>query len=154
MGVRIEEKNMDPGFRVGTTRGRGITVWSGTSDGRRSLDSNVSQMPPNIHPCGLCHTEVRKILEQQKLEGKLFFVPKQLLECPPSCGLEKLDGMIITYQIFYRELKLFNFTKGLIISFHFIHILCQVLNNKEKGRKRRQDKIRREMSTVSKETHH
>lgn len=48
-------------------------------------------------------------------------------------GLGKLDGMIITYQIFYRELELFNFTKCLIISLHFIHILCQVLKNKETG---------------------
>lgn len=64
-------------------------------------------------------------------------------------GLGKLDGMIITYQIFYRELELFNFAKCLIISLHFIHILCQVLKNKETGgTKRRQYKTGEEMRTV------
>lgn len=56
--------------------------------------------------------------------------------------------MIITYQVFYRQLKLFNFTKGLIVSLHFIHILCQVLQNEDTGTKRRHDKIREEMRSV------
>lgn len=75
---------------------------TGTSNGRKSLDDDVSQVPLNVHPRGCCQTEVGKNLEQQKLEGKLFFFQKQLLEHPPICGLGELDGMIITYQIFYR----------------------------------------------------
>ena len=75
---------------------------TGTSNGTKSPDNDVSQVPLNVHPRGRCHTEVGKNLEQQKLEGKLSFLQKQLLERPPICGLGKQDGMIITYQIFYR----------------------------------------------------
>lgn len=97
---------------------------------------------------GAAEQKPGKNLQQQKLQGKLSFLQKQLVECPLIYELGKLESRIITYQIFYRELKLFNFTKGLIISFHFIHILCQVLKNKEKGIKGSQDKAGEETKTV------
>lgn len=120
----------------------------GTGTDRKSLDNDVLQVPPDIP------TEVAKHLKQQELAGKPSFLQRQLLGCPPVREFWKPDGMIITYQIFYRQLKLFNFSKGLIISFHFIHILRQVLKNTEKGRKRKQDEIRQEMSTALFERKH
>lgn len=59
---------------------------TGTSNGRKSLDDDVSQVPLNVHPRGCCQTEVGKNLEQQKLEGKLFFFQKQLENIPQFVG--------------------------------------------------------------------
>lgn len=155
-GKGKKERKWTPTFRIYTARRRGI-VWL-KREGQAKAESpwtmaRVSQAPRDIH-VGDVKQESGKNLQQQELQRKLSFLQKQLVECPLICGLGKLERRIITYQIFYRELKLFNFTKGLIISFHFIHILCQVLKNKEKGTKRSHDKTGEETKTVWKKTHH
>lgn len=66
------------------------------------------------------------------MESKVSFLQK-----PQVVGVGKLDGVIMTYQVFYRELELPDFTQGLVVSLHFVHILCQVLRSEEKGTKRR-----------------
>lgn len=68
----------------------------------------------------------------RKLQVNHLFLNDSSPSVPQFGVEERQDGGIITYQIFYRQLKLPDLTKGLIISFHFVHILCQVLKNGEK----------------------
>lgn len=91
--------------------------------------------------------------DSQKLKVNHLFLNDSSPSVPQLGDEGRQDGRIITYQIFYRQLKLLDLTKGLIISFHFIHILCQVLKNGEKGAERRHWKIR-DTSRLERKTHH
>lgn len=70
--------------------------------------------------------------DSRKLKVNHLFLNNSSPSVPQFGDEGRQDGRIITYQIFYRQLKLPDLTKGLIISFHFVHILCQVLKNGEK----------------------
>lgn len=91
--------------------------------------------------------------DTRKLEVNHLFLKDGFPSVPRSGDEGRQDGRIITYQIFYRQLELLDLTKGLIISFHFVHILCQVLKNGGKGAERRRWKIR-DTRRFERKTHH
>ena len=91
--------------------------------------------------------------DTRKLKVNHLFLKDSFPSVPRFGDEGRQEGRIIPYQIFYRQLKLPDLTKGLIISFHFVHILCQVLKNGEKGAERRRRKIR-DTHRFERKTHH